>query len=247
MKLSPDLHDDDLDGPEVPEYDAPDGFAEAETFALGAEAFPLEPANETDGAGAFELVNDAHEQIGRPEPHSMAERLNDAFAGDDGAGEASVPRIVIHGFYERQDTADTLALAAADRRMARATTDVRPGGLTAAVEHYQTHPTPSLVIVESAAPAAQLLSELEALADVCDPGTKVMVVGAANDIALYRELMRKGVSEYLVPPLKALGVIRSITDLYADPSAPFVGARSPSWAPRAAWAPPRSRTTWRTR
>jgi hypothetical protein len=59
--------------------------------------------------------------------------------------------------------------------------------------------------------------------------------------------MRKGVSEYLVPPLKALGVIRSITDLYADPSAPFVGARSPSWAPRAASAPPRWPTTSRTR
>ena len=36
---------------------------------------------------------------------------------------------------------------------------------------------------------------------MCDPGTKVIVIGAANDIALYRELMRRGVSEYLVPPL----------------------------------------------
>ena len=49
------------------------------------------------------------------------------------------------------------------------------------------------------------------------------MIGAANDIALYRELMRRGVSEYLVPPLNPLQVVRTVTSLYADPSAPFVG------------------------
>ena len=53
-------------------------------------------------------------------------------------------------------------------------------------------------------PAAVLLEQLGALAEVCDPGTKVIVIGAANDIALYRELIRRGVSEYLVPPLNPL-------------------------------------------
>jgi pilus assembly protein CpaE len=51
----------------------------------------------------------------------------------------------------------------------------------------------------------------------------VVVVGSANDIALYRELMRRGVSEYLVPPLDPLAVIRAVGSLYSDPSAPFVG------------------------
>ena len=37
-----------------------------------------------------------------------------------------------------------------------------------------------------------LLTGLDRLAEVCDPGTKVMVVGAQNDIALYRALMRRG-------------------------------------------------------
>lgn len=215
MKLSPDLHDD-LDGPDLNDFDSVEAYAPADRYLP-------EPANETDGGGAFELVAGDREPGSRPEPHAMAERLTDAFLGDDHTVDVSVPRIVVHAFYERQDTADLLTQAVGDRRMSRATADVRAGGLTAAVAHYQNHPTPSLVIVESAAPAARLLSELEALADVCDPGTKVLVIGAANDIALYRELMRKGVSEYLVPPLKALSLIRSITDLYADPSAPFVG------------------------
>jgi pilus assembly protein CpaE len=51
----------------------------------------------------------------------------------------------------------------------------------------------------------------------------VIVVGAANDIALYRELMKRGVSEYLVPPLGTLQLIAAITALYADPAQPFVG------------------------
>ena len=54
-------------------------------------------------------------------------------------------------------------------------------------------------------------------------GSGVVVIGAHNDIALYRELMRRGVSEYLVPPLQTLQLIRAITTLYADPSQPFVG------------------------
>jgi pilus assembly protein CpaE len=107
--------------------------------------------------------------------------------------------------------------------MSRAATTVYPGGIQAAVAQYQNQPTPSLVIVESLDPAPELLAQLDLLAEVCDPGTKVMTIGSANDIALYRELMRRGVSEYLVPPLSPLQIIRSITGLYADPAAPFVG------------------------
>ncbi|MDO8297983.1 MAG: CpaE family protein [Caulobacter sp.] len=147
----------------------------------------------------------------------------DMTAGGDALGDVSVPRISIHVFCARPDTAELIEQAAADRRMARAATTILPGGIQAAVEQYQNQPTPSLVIVESLDPAPELLAQLDRLAEVCDPGTKVMTIGSANDIALYRELMRRGVSEYLVPPLSPLQIIRSITSLYADPAAPFVG------------------------
>jgi pilus assembly protein CpaE len=138
-------------------------------------------------------------------------------------GEVMVPRITIHVFYATPEIAELVEQAAGDRRMEKAAANIRPGGLAAAVETYQNQATPTLVIVESVDPPAQLLAGLDALAEVCDPGTKVMVVGAANDIALYRELMRRGVSEYLVPPFDALHLVRSVASLYADPSAPFVG------------------------
>ena len=138
-------------------------------------------------------------------------------------GDAGVPRITIHAFIERPETAESIEKAAEDRRMARATAVIRTGGLAAAVELYQNQPTPSLVIVESLEPAPQLLALLDRLAEVCDPGTKVMVAGQTNDIALYRELMRRGVSEYLVPPLRPLQIISAISSLYADPAQPFIG------------------------
>jgi pilus assembly protein CpaE len=77
--------------------------------------------------------------------------------------------------------------------------------------------------VDSDQPPTQLLADLDKLAEVCDAGTKVIVIGASNDIGFYRELIRRGVSEYLVAPLEPLQLIRTITSLYSDPAAPFVG------------------------
>ena len=63
------------------------------------------------------------------------------------------------------------------------------------------------------------LDELDRLAEVCDPATKVVVVGRTNDVELYRELMRRGASEYLVAPLSPLQLIEVISGLYLDPGA----------------------------
>jgi len=143
-------------------------------------------------------------------------------SGDD-MGEAAVPRITIHAFCSQPETAGLVEVASADRRMARASTSVQPGGLEAAVAYYQNQSTPSLVLVESLDAAPRMLALLDGLAQVCDPGTKVVVIGQANDIALYRELMRRGVSEYITQPQGPLQIIRAVSNLYADPSAPFIG------------------------
>ena len=153
-------------------------------------------------------------------PNPIAEMLASAEAA---LGEHTVPRITIHAFCARPEMAELVQRAAGDRRMERAKTMVMDGGLAGAVDYYQNQPTPSLVMVETLDPAPALLDYLGKLAEVCDPGTKVIVVGAANDISLYRELMRRGVSEYLVPPLGPLQLIAAITALYADPAQPFVG------------------------
>jgi pilus assembly protein CpaE len=191
-------------------------LAAADPFA----DFP--PARPPEEADPFETFEPAPPPAAQAAPHYNP--VGDMIAGAEAAlGESSVPRITIHAYYVRPETGDVIEKAAHDRRMSRASTVVRDGGLARAVEVYQNQPTPSLVLVESLDPANVMIADLERLAEVCDPGTKVVVIGQANDIALYRELMRRGVSEYLTPPLSTISTIRAISSLYADPSAPFVG------------------------
>lgn len=145
---------------------------------------------------------------------------------------ALVPRINIHMFCDNQQTAETMQHAAADRRMSRAHTTIQLGGIMAAAQVYQNQATPNVLLVESHGSREVILSELAELASVCQPDSKVIVIGHLNDVVLYRELIRQGVSEYLVAPLHQLQVIETISNLYHDPkSSPlgrvisFVGAK----------------------
>lgn len=137
--------------------------------------------------------------------------------------ERPVPRISIHAFCEFPDTSTALEQAGADRRLSRAHLTVQLGGIDAAVEHYNGQVTPNLLIVETKLHGAEALAELDRLAEVCDPSTKVVVVGRQNDVELYRELMRRGASEYLVAPLSPLQLIEVISGLYLDPGSNPIG------------------------
>ena len=134
-----------------------------------------------------------------------------------------IPRIAIQAFCETPEVAAALAGAAQDRRMSRAHVKVLMGGLPAAVEFYGSAPTPNLVVVESKGRSDDILGHLDGLAEVCDPGTKVLVIGHVNDVLLYRELIRRGVSEYVVAPLDLFDVLRTIGDLYHAPDAALLG------------------------
>ncbi len=133
-----------------------------------------------------------------------------------GADVRPVPRISIQAFCESPEVAAGIEAAAGDRRMSRAHVKVHTGGLAAAAEFYQAAATPNLIIVESKLPRDRLEAELDGLASVCDPGTKVIVISHTNDVDLYRSLMQRGVSEYLVAPVDMLGIIRAVSDLYID-------------------------------
>jgi pilus assembly protein CpaE len=137
--------------------------------------------------------------------------------------ERPVPRISIHAFCEYPDSGAALQQAGSDRRLSKAHLQVQLGGVNAAVEHYTGQITPNLLIVETKLHGKEALGELDRLAEVCDPATKVVVVGRANDVELYRELMRRGASEYLVAPLSPLQLIEVISGLYLDPGASPIG------------------------
>ena len=113
--------------------------------------------------------------------------------------------------------------ATADRRLAKSHVSVHMGGATAAVAHYHESPTPNLIVIETSLPRAQMLAELDRLAQCCDAGTKVVVIGRTNDVVLYRELLKRGVSEYLIAPITPLQLIESLSNLYNNPDTDPVG------------------------
>src|SRR6202035_5857018 len=134
-----------------------------------------------------------------------------------------VPRVSIQAFCESPDIAAIVSAAISDRRMAKAHVKQNMGGAPAAVEAYKTAPTPNVVVLEAPAGRDVLLAQLEELAEYCDAGTKVVVVGKLNDIVLYRQLMARGVSEYLVAPFGVVDFIQAISQLFAVPGAKPLG------------------------
>ena len=97
------------------------------------------------------------------------------------------------------------------------------GGVAAAVEAYRSSPTPNVIVLESESRGDDILAGLDPLAEVCDAGTRVIVIGRLNDVLLYRELIRRGVSDYLIAPVGTLDIVRSISGLFSAPDAKPVG------------------------
>ncbi|ACA16840.1 response regulator receiver protein [Methylobacterium sp. 4-46] len=136
---------------------------------------------------------------------------------------APVPRITIQAFCDTPEVAEVIEAAAEDRRMHKAHLKVQMGGAAAAVEAFRSAPTPNVLVIEMHGPRANPLAQLDTLAEVCDPGTKVVVVGHVNDVLLYREFIRRGVSDYLIAPIDPVGVIAAISDLFTEPGAEPLG------------------------
>jgi len=175
--------------------------------------------------------------VSRVQSVSTSDDEGDALVeyGSNDDDHRPVPRISIHAFCETPETTALLERAAVDRRLSKTHMTMHMGGLPKAVDHFQTAATPNLVIIEALDGGPSLFAQLGELAEVCDPSTKVIVLGRANDIGLYRELVRQGISDYIVRPKSPLQIIKSVAALYIDPAAPpigktiaFVGARGGS-------------------
>jgi pilus assembly protein CpaE len=135
---------------------------------------------------------------------------------------APAPRVSVQAFCETVETAAAIQSAGEDRRLGKAHLKIQMGGMAAATEAYRSAPTPNVIVLETDG-RGDILGGLDQLATVCDPGTRVVVIGRVNDIALYRELVRRGVSDYLVAPLSAIDIVRAICELFSAPEAKAVG------------------------
>ncbi|MEJ2433467.1 MAG: AAA family ATPase [Pseudolabrys sp.] len=136
---------------------------------------------------------------------------------------APAPRVSVQAFCETVETASAVQAASEDRRLAKAHVKVQMGGAAAAEEAYRNSPTPNVIIIESENRADDILAGLDRLADVCDAGTRVIVIGRINDVTLYRELTRRGVSDYLIAPVGTIDIVRAVCGLFSSPVAKPVG------------------------
>ena len=134
-----------------------------------------------------------------------------------------VPRVSIQAFCESPEIAAIVNAAISDRRMAKAHIKQNMGGAAAAVEAYKNAPTPNVVVLEAPSNRDSLVEQLDELAQYCDTGTKLIVLGRMNDIVLYRQLTARGVSEYLVTPFSVVEFVQAISHLFSVPGAKPLG------------------------
>jgi pilus assembly protein CpaE len=111
-------------------------------------------------------------------------------AVNGGGAGVLVPRISIAAFCAQSETLSVMQSAAGDRRLSKTHVSVQLEGIAGAITHFAHQASPDLLIVETQNEGDAVFAELDQLANVCGDKTKVMVIGRANDIRLYRELAR---------------------------------------------------------
>ncbi|MDB5589053.1 MAG: family ATPase [Devosia sp.] len=153
-----------------------------------------------------------------PEPKTVEEP-----AAEIAGGARLIPRITIQAFCEHSQTAQLVESAIHDRRMSKVALTTHNGGLDGAIETYKSNPTPNLIMVETTLPPGEIPAALSRLAEVCDASTRLILLGHVNDVMLYRELIRGGVSEYIVLPASAQSIVTAITELFASENAAPIG------------------------
>jgi len=93
------------------------------------------------------------------------------------------------------------------------------GGLRNAVQSLSITASPNILMVDLSE-SGDPLNDINALAEVCEPGTIVVAVGQVNDVRLYRDLITSGIHDYLLKPLSPGQVRDSLVQAQAVFAAP---------------------------
>ncbi|WP_271077071.1 pilus assembly protein CpaE [Aurantiacibacter sp. MUD61] len=132
--------------------------------------------------------------LGNREPFS-------AFICDDGALDALRPVVIEMGWQPEK---------------------CNKGGLRNAIQSLSISASPAILMVDLSE-SGDPLNDINALAEVCEPGTVVIAVGQVNDVRLYRDLLASGIHDYLLKPLSASQLRDSLTQAQAVFSSPRGG------------------------
>lgn len=122
-----------------------------------------------------------------------------------------------NAFVCDDDTLELMRVAAAD--MGWPTEKCNKGGLRNAVQSLSVSASPNILFVDMSE-SGDPINDINALAEVCEPGTVVIAAGQVNDVRLYRDLLSSGIQDYLLKPLSLDQVRESLTMAQAMLAAP---------------------------
>jgi pilus assembly protein CpaE len=91
---------------------------------------------------------------------------------------------------------------------------IHNGGVRYAVQSLAVSPSPSILLVDLSE-STDPLEDVNALAEVCEPGTMVIACGVINDVRFYRELVASGIQDYLLKPFTDEQLHQTIIDVQA--------------------------------
>ncbi|MBD2842555.1 P-loop NTPase family protein [Erythrobacter rubeus] len=96
------------------------------------------------------------------------------------------------------------------------------GGLRNAIQSLSVSASPAILVVDLSE-SGDPLNDINALAEVCEPGTVVIAIGQVNDVRLYRDLIASGIHDYLLKPLNAQQVHDALNQALAVFTSPKAG------------------------
>lgn len=101
-----------------------------------------------------------------------------------------------------------------------ATDKINKGGLRNAVQTLSVSASPQILFVDLSE-SGDPLNDINALAEVCEPGTVVIAAGQVNDVRLFRDLVASGIQDYLLKPFSP----DQLRDAFANAQAVFNAPR----------------------
>ncbi len=123
-----------------------------------------------------------------------------AFVCDDATSEMLRPIAVEHGWAPEK---------------------INKGGLRNAVQTLSVSASPHILFVDLSE-SGDPLNDINALAEVCEPGTVVIAAGQVNDVRLFRDLVSSGIQDYLLKPFTA----DQLREVFANAQMTIAGPRS---------------------
>jgi pilus assembly protein CpaE len=92
---------------------------------------------------------------------------------------------------------------------------IKRGGIARAIKYLSIERSPETIIVDISG-AEMPASQVHELAALCEPGVTVVAIGDRNDIGLYRDLIQAGVNEYIVKPVTAQLLAKTLSPTHSS-------------------------------